>query len=76
MGRHVRAHVLHAHDRELLLHLRAHAHVDHNANAVFHLDERYNFRTHGYARVSHTGLCGCYKKYPYNHGHKSKTNQH
>ena len=73
MGRRVRAHVLHVHDRELLHPL--HVHGLHNANAVFHLDERYNFHIHGYAPVSHIDPDGCYKKYPYNHGHKSKTNQ-
>ncbi len=74
MGRHVRVHILHAHDRDLLHPL--HVHDLHNANAVFHLDERYNFRIHGYAQADHIDPDDCYKKYPYNHGHKSKTNQH
>ncbi len=47
MDRHVHAHVLHGH--EPLHPLHDHAHEHHNVNVVFHLDERYNFRTHGYA---------------------------
>ncbi|MNE58757.1 hypothetical protein D3C80_1538090 [compost metagenome] len=74
MGHHVRDHVLHFHGHELLHHLHAHDH--HNVNAVFPLDEHYNFHIHGYAQANHIDPDGYYKKCLYNHGHKSKTNQH